>query len=111
MCTQYITGSDIRVKTARIFAGLQSDVPSAVQTTMSVDVCEVISVLEAATCSEAAGCFRTTSVKAECYSQHAPVIKFGILAFVSLIFAGIVFGFTKNYIPSLQEFNMRHFNY
>ena len=111
MCQDYITSTSIRVKTARIFESLQSAVPQAAQSSLRVDVCEVISVLEAATCTASTGCKRTTDVKGECYNQNAPLIKYTIQSFAAISFIAVIFGFVKNHIPSLQELNNRYFNY
>jgi hypothetical protein len=89
---------------------LENNVPAAAKTDLTVDVCEVISVLETATCS-GTSCKRSTNLKAECYNRNTPLIKYTIQAFVFLLVTGVIFGFVKNHIPALQDFNARYFNY
>jgi hypothetical protein len=111
MCRDYISSPSIRTKTARVFESLESTVPQAAQGSIRVDVCEVISVLEAATCTAETGCKRTTDVKSDCFNQNAPLMKYTIQSFVCISVLAIAFGFVKNHIPSLQELNNRFFNY
>ncbi|EPY39370.1 endochitinase [Angomonas deanei] len=108
MCNEYITSSEVRAETARLFEGIQGDEPLS-NGNIVVQECQVISVLEAATC---AGwwCKRTTTIKAECYNRDAPLIKYTIVSFVLTTIAVIVFGMIKNYIPALQTINERYFN-
>lgn len=110
LCNQYIASSEVKQKTARLFESLQNDVPAAAKTDLQVDVCEVITVLETATCS-GGQCKRSTNMRAECYNRNAPLMKYMIQSFVGILIGGVVFGFVKNYIPALQGLNTRYFNY
>ena len=109
-CKEVVKSSDRRVKMARIFETLQDGVPAGARAGLSVDVCEVISVLEAATC-EGDGCRTSTDLKAECFDRNEPIHKYAIMAFVSVATFGVIFGFVKNHLPALQGFNAKYFNY
>lgn len=109
-CNEYIAGGEIRAKTARLFESLENNVPAAAKADLVVDVCEVITVLETATCS-GTQCKRSTNLQAECYNRNSPIMKYTIISFVFFIVTGTVFGFIKNHIPALQEFNAKYFNY
>jgi hypothetical protein len=85
-------------------------VPEAAASKEEVDVCEIITVLEVATCA-GAQCKRSTNLKAECYNRDAPLMKYTIQVFVFIFFAGIFFGLIKNHIPAFQEINAKYFNY
>lgn len=95
---------------AQIFETLQDGVPAGARAGLSVDTCEVISVLEAATC-EGDGCRTSTNLKADCFDRNEAAHKYAILAFVSIAMFGVVFGFVKNHLPALQGFNAKYFNY
>lgn len=110
LCNQYIASSAVKKKTARLFESLQNDVPVGAKSDLQVDVCEVITVLETATCS-GSQCKRSTNMRAECYNRNGPIMKYMIQAFVAILVGGVMFGFVKNHIPALQELNIRYFNY
>lgn len=110
LCNTYIASDAVRSKTARLFESLENSVPAAAKADATVDVCEVITVLETATCT-GSNCKRTTNLQAECYNRESPIMKYTILTFTFLLVFGTVFGFVKNYIPALQEFNAKYFNY
>mmetsp|Transcript_59378 Transcript_59378/g.68782 ORF Transcript_59378/g.68782 Transcript_59378/m.68782 type:complete len:176 (-) Transcript_59378:18-545(-) len=110
LCNAYIASDAVRSKTARIFESLENNVPAAARADLTVDVCEVVTVLETATCT-GTQCKRTTSLQAECYNRESPFMKYAILTFTFFLVFGTVFGFVKNYIPALQEFNAKYFNY
>jgi hypothetical protein len=78
------------------------------------DVCEVVAVTEAVSCassSASSACAVSTDITAECYDRHAFVVKYTTFVFLTLLFLGLVLGFTKNYLPSFNEFNDENFDY
>lgn len=109
-CTDYIVSSEVRAETARLFEGIQGESIWATGEDVRIDECQVISVLEAATCVSKT-CKRTTTIKAECYNRDAPLIKFSIVSFVLITLVAVVFGVVKNNIPAFQAFNEKYFNY
>lgn len=110
LCNAYVASSAARTKAARLFDSLESSVPEAAVSKEEVDVCEIVTVLEVATCS-GAQCKRSTNLKAECYNRDAPLMKYTIQVFVFIFFAGTFFGLIKNHIPAFQEINAKYFNY
>eukprot|EP00755_Sulcionema_specki_P038291 Sspe_Gene.110592::Locus_91648_Transcript_2_2_Confidence_0.875_Length_508::g.110592::m.110592 len=50
-------------------------------------------------------------LKGECYNRNAPFPKFTCILLLTLLGGLIVFGVSKNYIPILNSFNVRHFSY
>ncbi|PWV11644.1 putative endochitinase [Trypanosoma cruzi] len=109
VCNEYIRSKEVRIETARLFEGIESDEPLP-SIEEQLNECKVISVLEAATCS-GRNCKRTTTIKAECYNRDAPLIKYSIISFVSVTALAIVFGLIKNHIPALHGLNEKYFNY
>lgn len=109
-CQAIIHSSSRRTKIARTFEALQDGVPEEARTGIEISVCEVISVLEAVTCTTSE-CKRTTDVMAECFDRNEPIHKYTIISFLLLCFAGLIFGLVRPYIPALQSFNQRHFDY
>lgn len=77
---------------------------------VTLQECEVIAVLEAATCTTKS-CKRTSTIKAECYNRDAPLIKYSIISLVAITVWSVIFGLIKNYIPAFQSFNEKYFNY
>lgn len=110
MCNEYIASSVVRSKTARLFESLENNVPAGAKADLVVDVCEVITVLETATCT-GSSCKRSTNLKAECYNRNTPLIKYTIQCFVFILITGVLFGFVKNFLPALQDLNTKYFNY
>lgn len=112
VCRTFVRSDGVRRQTAHVFELLQDGVPLAEKRAMRLDVCEVVSVLEASTCPVTDNfCKRTTDLKAECFDRSAPLQKYCVWSFVWILFAATVLGFTKNYIPALQHFNRKHFDY
>lgn len=109
LCNEYIASKEVRFATARLFDGIQGDNALGAAEVV-VEECEVIAVLEAATCT-AKSCKRTSTIKAECYDRNAPLIKYSIISFVLLTIFAMVFGIIKNYIPAFQSLNEKYFNY
>ncbi|ORC92991.1 endochitinase [Trypanosoma theileri] len=109
VCNDYIRSKEVRMETARLFEGIESDepLPGSVE---ALHECKVISVLEAATCVSR-NCKRTTTIKAECFNRDAPLIKYSIITFVGTAVVAVVFGLIKNHIPAFQGFNEKYFNY
>ncbi|CAG9583711.1 putative endochitinase [Leishmania major strain Friedlin] len=108
MCNEYISSQQVRADTARLFEGIQGEKP--LNDTVVVQECEVIAVLEAATCTTKS-CKRTSTIKAECYDRNAPLIKYSIISFVLLTIFAVILGIIKNYIPVFQSLNEKYFNY
>ncbi|GET93257.1 endochitinase, putative [Leishmania tarentolae] len=108
MCNDYISSQQVRADTARLFEGIRGEKP--LNGTVVVQECEVIAVLEAATCTTKS-CKRTSTIKAECYDRNAPLIKYSILSFVLLTIFAVILGIIKNYIPAFQSLNEKYFNY
>ncbi|KAG5490061.1 hypothetical protein JKF63_00180 [Porcisia hertigi] len=109
MCNDYISSPQVRSQTARIFDVIEGEPPLR-NDTVVVHECEVIAVLEAATCT-VKSCKRTSTIKAECYDRNAPLIKYSIISFVLFTIFAVIFGIIKNYIPALQSLNEKYFNY
>ncbi|KAK7199902.1 endochitinase [Novymonas esmeraldas] len=109
MCNTYIASEQVRAETARLFEGIRGDHPLT-NGAVVVQECEVIAVLEAATCTTKS-CKRTSTIKAECYDRNGPLIKYSIISFVLLTIFAVVFGIIKNYIPAFQSLNEKYFNY
>lgn len=110
VCTDYIVSPEVRAETARLFEGIQGETIWATGEDVVIDECQVISVLEAATCTSKT-CKRTTTIEAECYNRDAPLIKFSIVSFVLVTLVALVFGAIKNSIPAFHSFNEKYFNY
>ena len=112
LCHDHVRSLSIRKRTARVFETLDSDIPANGRLAEEVDVCEVISVLEAATCpSGGKSCRRSTDLGAECYDRHAPMQMMIVSVFCVVSAAGVLLGLTKNYLPALQRYNYRWFDY
>ncbi|KAG5464012.1 hypothetical protein LSCM1_00191 [Leishmania martiniquensis] len=109
MCNDHIASQEVRAETARLFEGIRGEKPLT-DGTVEVQECEVIAVLEAATCTTKS-CKRTSTIKAECYDRNAPLIKYSIISFVLLTIFAVIFGIIKNYIPAFQALNEKYFNY
>ncbi|EPY28543.1 endochitinase [Strigomonas culicis] len=109
LCNDYIRSSKVRTELARIFESISGDATDTAVSTL-VQECEVISVLEAATCTGKM-CKRTSTIKAECYNRNAPLMKYSIISFVMATVAAVLFGLMKNYIPAFQTLNEKYFNY
>lgn len=105
MCNDYITSQGIREETAKLFEGMGEGSQD-----INYDECQVISVLEAATCTSRA-CKRTATIKSECYNRNEPLIKYSIISFVLTTVVALVFGLIKNHIPAFQSLNETYFNY
>lgn len=133
-CKNFIQSGEVRAKVARLFQVFQSDdAPLAPNEAgaMSVDeqrliaanraasfssegfdVCEVVALTEAVSCAQqGVACKVSTDLVAACFDRHAPTVLYTTYAFIFVIFIGLAFGFTKNYLPSFQQFNMRNFEY
>lgn len=110
LCNTYVASSEARSKAARLFDSLESTVPEAAVEGTDVDVCQIVTVLEVATCS-GSRCKRSTNLKAECYNRDAPIMKYSIQAFVAICIVATFIGLIKNHIPAFQEFNAKYFNY
>jgi hypothetical protein len=110
LCNNYIVSDSARIKTAQLFDSLSGNIPPQAKQSMTVDVCEVITVLETATCTGSA-CKRSTNLQAECYDRDAPLMKYTVQVFVWVTTVAVVFGFVKNYIPALHAINAKFFNY
>ncbi|KEG12749.1 endochitinase [Trypanosoma grayi] len=109
ICNEHIRSKEVRMETARLFEGIESDEPFP-SSDGTIHECKVISVLEAATCTSR-NCKRTTTIRAECYNRDAPLIKHFIITFVGITAVAIVFGLLKNHIPAFQGLNEKYFNY
>lgn len=110
-CNNYIQSAELRGKTTRTFELLQEGIPSVAKTGVTIDVCQVISVLEIATCPKTGSCKRVTDVKADCFDRNAPINKYSIFLFLLVTIVCVIFGFIRNHIPALQDLNAKYFNY
>lgn len=108
-CNDYMRSKEVRIETARLFEGIESNEPS-VSTEGGIHECKVISVLEAATCV-GKNCKRTTTIQAECFNRDSPQIKYSIMTFLGLTGVAIIFGLVKNHIPAFQGLNEKYFDY
>ena len=77
---------------------------------VNLPICEIVAVVEDANC-RMSSCKVSTNMLADCFDRNDGVVKFVTWAFVFIIFFGIFLAFSKNYIPALQQFNFRHFDY
>ena len=109
-CRDHVQTLAVRQKTARVFETLDSDVPPDARVSEEVDVCEVISVLEAATCP-AGECRRSTDLNAECFDRDAFIHKGIVMLFCFGAASAVIVGMTKNYLPFLHDINAKYFNY
>eukprot|EP00758_Cryptobia_borreli_P004868 Tbor_TRINITY_DN4626_c0_g1::TRINITY_DN4626_c0_g1_i1::g.14800::m.14800 len=109
-CRDFVESSGTRARISRTFKALEPKLPEGPGLDLQIDLCEVVSVLETATCT-GSGCRRITNLKAECFDRNESLHKYIIVMFVSLSTIGVIFGFVKNHLPALQDFNMKYFNY
>lgn len=109
LCKSYISSTGVREEVAHLFESIKGDNVSA-GVDVTLQECEVIAVLEAATCTTKS-CKRTSTIKAECYNRDAPLIKYSIISLVAITVWSVIFGLIKNYIPAFQSFNEKYFNY
>lgn len=109
-CNEFIKSPTTRQKVSRTFETLEEGVPEGARIESGVDVCEVVSVLEAATC-KSKFCKRSTNLKAECFDRNEPLHKYIVMFFTLFAMFGVGFAFIKNHLPALQGFNLKYFNY
>lgn len=137
-CREHVQSAAVRRKVARTFEVFREDedadrpLPPGVQDETSAeeralinahrvadfadekfDVCEVVALTEAVSCERKNGksCKVSTDITAECFDRHAPTVLYVTWFFLFAIVVGLVLGFTKDFLPSLHEFNRRNFDY
>ena len=129
-CRSHLQTPEVRNKIARAFEWFRDDENSMGGVTAeeqalidahqarsltenAFDVCEVVAVTEAVSCARqrGTGCKVSTDITAECYDRNQPSVKYTTWLFLIVSFFGIVFGFTKNHLAALQDFNAKNFDY
>jgi hypothetical protein len=116
LCKKYVASASVKERVAAMLSDVAHDktgdgAEKAAEEEVSLDVCEMISVIEHQNCMGNPECKRSTELKPECISRDAPFLKYCVVFYVLALTLLTSLGFVKNYIPVFQEINSRHFDY